>query len=256
MSSEIKVSSVKAKDGTAGISIADSTGNVSLSGSLSAGTIGSNVTIADGANPHGWEHIKTIAFTADTSTDWTSNSGANKMDNVISNKYSAYKLIIQWGGGDGTMSDVYFRFIDASGNVEDGSNYNYGYQHVTEAGNEAAVFNGQDSSYAQIGNDIVSGAKGWNGEITFWNLFSGQSNFPQVDGHQLTYNSRDYTYYPQAWYKCTSYDYNDYYQGGIGSFNYNSNTYVRGFVIYFNAYNDVQKDSWWSCYGLKLPTAD
>ena len=44
MSSEIKVSSVKAKDGTAGISIADSTGNVSLSGSLSAGTIGGNVT--------------------------------------------------------------------------------------------------------------------------------------------------------------------------------------------------------------------
>ena len=43
MSSEIKVSSVKAKDGTAGISIADSTGNVSLSGSLSAGTIGSGV---------------------------------------------------------------------------------------------------------------------------------------------------------------------------------------------------------------------
>ena len=43
MSSEIKVSSVKAKDGTAGISIADSTGNVSLSGSLSAGTLGSSV---------------------------------------------------------------------------------------------------------------------------------------------------------------------------------------------------------------------
>ena len=43
MSSEIKVSSVNAKDGTAGISIADSTGNVSLSGSLSAGTLGSSV---------------------------------------------------------------------------------------------------------------------------------------------------------------------------------------------------------------------
>ena len=36
MSSEINVSSEKAKDGTAGISIADSNGNVSLSGSLSA----------------------------------------------------------------------------------------------------------------------------------------------------------------------------------------------------------------------------
>ena len=45
MSSEIKVSNVKAKDGTAGISIADSTGNVSLSGTLSAGTIGSSVVV-------------------------------------------------------------------------------------------------------------------------------------------------------------------------------------------------------------------
>lgn len=36
MPSQIQVSDVKAKDGTAGISIADSTGNVSLSGSLSA----------------------------------------------------------------------------------------------------------------------------------------------------------------------------------------------------------------------------
>ena len=45
MSSEIKVSSVKAKDGTAGISIADSTGNVSLSGTLSAGTLGSSVVV-------------------------------------------------------------------------------------------------------------------------------------------------------------------------------------------------------------------
>tara|TARA_R100000664_G_C2758846_1_gene148076 strand:+ start:3684 stop:4298 length:615 start_codon:yes stop_codon:yes gene_type:complete len=48
MSSEIKVSSLKAKDGTAGISIADSTGNVSLSGSLSAGILGSSVVFPAG----------------------------------------------------------------------------------------------------------------------------------------------------------------------------------------------------------------
>ena len=50
MSSEIKVSSVKAKDGTAGISIADSTGAITASGgitnagTITAGTIGSAVT--------------------------------------------------------------------------------------------------------------------------------------------------------------------------------------------------------------------
>ena len=43
MPSDLQISNLRAKDGTAGISIADSTGNVSLSGSLSAGTLGSAV---------------------------------------------------------------------------------------------------------------------------------------------------------------------------------------------------------------------
>ena len=51
MSSEIKVSSVKAKDGTAGISIADSTGAITAlggianAGTISAGTINNSVVI-------------------------------------------------------------------------------------------------------------------------------------------------------------------------------------------------------------------
>ena len=44
MSSEIKVSSVKAKDGTAGISIADSTGRVTFSDNNPVITLGSNTT--------------------------------------------------------------------------------------------------------------------------------------------------------------------------------------------------------------------
>lgn len=44
MPSDLQVTNLKALDGTAGISIADNTGNVSLSGTLSAGTIGSSVT--------------------------------------------------------------------------------------------------------------------------------------------------------------------------------------------------------------------
>jgi hypothetical protein len=50
MASEIKVSSVKAKDGTAGISIADSTGAITANGgianagTITAGTLGDNVT--------------------------------------------------------------------------------------------------------------------------------------------------------------------------------------------------------------------
>ena len=44
MSSEIKVSNVKAKDGTAGISIADSTGRVTFTETNPTITLGSNTT--------------------------------------------------------------------------------------------------------------------------------------------------------------------------------------------------------------------
>jgi hypothetical protein len=61
MSSEIKVTSVKAKDGTSGISIADSSGNVSLSGTLSAGTLGASVV----------DNINIIGFSGQLSSDLT-----------------------------------------------------------------------------------------------------------------------------------------------------------------------------------------
>jgi len=48
MSSEIKVSSVKAKDGTAGISIADSTGRVSFTETNPSITLGANATFPAG----------------------------------------------------------------------------------------------------------------------------------------------------------------------------------------------------------------
>ena len=47
MPSDLQVSNIKANDGTAGISIADSSGNVSLSGTLSAGTLGASVVATD-----------------------------------------------------------------------------------------------------------------------------------------------------------------------------------------------------------------
>jgi hypothetical protein len=49
MSSEIKVSSVKAKDGTAGISIADSTGRVTFTETNPTLTLGSNTTFPTGS---------------------------------------------------------------------------------------------------------------------------------------------------------------------------------------------------------------
>ena len=70
MSSEIKVSSVKAKDGTAGISIADSTGRVTLTETNPSITLGSNTTFPAGHT------IQTVVYTETTNfTQLMSGSG-------------------------------------------------------------------------------------------------------------------------------------------------------------------------------------
>jgi hypothetical protein len=81
MSSELKLTNIKAKDGTAGISIADSTGNVSLSGSLSAGTIGGNVVFPAGSVV-GVGHSGTVT----TKTNFASTAKA--LNNFISFNYT------------------------------------------------------------------------------------------------------------------------------------------------------------------------
>ena len=95
MSSEIKVSSVKAKDGTAGISIADSTGNVSLSGSLSAGTIGANVSINADALPN--KHNKSISRVTGSGFNST---GMDPVDTTwtITNVGNSDEVVTESGG--------------------------------------------------------------------------------------------------------------------------------------------------------------
>jgi len=250
MSSEIKVSSVKAKDGTAGISIADSTGNISLSGSLSAGTIGSNVIIADGASPHGWEHIKTISYNASTASGTTT-----QMANVVSSKYSAYKLIVQWGSV-AVGADLFFRFLDSSGNQLSASNkYEYGASRISEGGSASNHFNGPGSD-AQVGEDIINGTRGWNGEFLIYNCFKDSSSFPQIDGYQLN-DSGNLPASPHAIFRYTGHDSGTYDLLVHGFLWYDVDpTYVSGFQLEFASSTNVQAGSWWSCYGLKLPTAD
>ena len=73
MSSEIKVSSVKAKDGTAGISIADSSGAITANGgianagTITAGTIGTGVTINAGSNVSGIGQLVGVSYAGNTS---------------------------------------------------------------------------------------------------------------------------------------------------------------------------------------------
>ena len=229
-------------------------GGIANAGTITAGTIGSNVTITDGANPHGWEHIKTIAYSADTATSSTGTS-ATKMSNVVSSAYTAYKLIIQWGS-DTANKDLYSRLLNTSDAVVSASTYFYEYQRTYTNGTEGSQFYGAGDSYAAIGSGVSQGSAGWNGEMILYNCYSAQGNFPQVDGHQLTHNGRESPYHPMAVYRQCGYDQGDHYQMGVGGIQYNANIYVTGFCLYFQNDSSVEKDSFWSCYGLKLPTAD
>ena len=101
MSSEIKVSSVKAKDGTAGISIADSTGNVSLSGSLSAGTLDSSVVFPSGHVIQTEQYFtgETFTQTIDEAVSTSGNyavvtDGTNEFKKSITSKKTNSKFLI------------------------------------------------------------------------------------------------------------------------------------------------------------------
>ena len=69
MSSEIKVSSVKAKDGTAGISIADSTGRVTVTEKNPSITLGTNSIIQIIKNVNGTASNQDIQLGGTTSDD-------------------------------------------------------------------------------------------------------------------------------------------------------------------------------------------
>ena len=227
---------------------------IANSGTIDAGTIGSGVTITDGANPHGWEHIKTISYSADTATS-SSGTTATKMSGVVSSKYSAYKLIIQWGS-DTANKNMYFKFLDTSDAVVSATTYFFQYQRTYTNGTEGSQFFGAGDGYANIGSGVSQGSAGWNGEMILYNCYSAQGNFPQIDGHQLTYNGRTSAYHPMAVFRQCGYDQGDHYQMGVGGIQYNADIYVTGFCLYFESDSSVEKDSFWSCYGLKLPTAD
>ena len=66
--------------------------------SIASGAIGSNVTIADGASPHGWQHIGTKHYNTDTSPTDTSyfplvNEAGSTL--TVSSEFSAYKIYFQ-----------------------------------------------------------------------------------------------------------------------------------------------------------------
>jgi len=99
MSSEIKVSSVKAKDGTAGLSIADSTGRVTLTETNPSLTLGTNTTFPAGHIVQVVTDSKShsgigVSVSGDGNT-LTNSSGYQLFNTAFTPKYSTSKIIIQ-----------------------------------------------------------------------------------------------------------------------------------------------------------------
>lgn len=229
--------------------ITESSGNITYASGTFNGTIGASATITDGANPHGWEHIKTISYNTDT-------SGAVLMSNVVSSKYSAYKLYIQFGTTSSSGPELHWRFLDSSGNQLNATNkYEFAMHTIAEDDTHGVTIAGS-SDTAFIGRDIYHGTRGWNGEILLTGCYASSSDFPQIDGYQLN-NSGNLPASPHGKFSYAGHDVGSYDNMVDGFFWYDIDpTYVTGWRLIFGSSAPIQAGSWWSCYGLKLPTAD
>ena len=153
MSSEIKVSSVKAKDGTAGISIADSTGRVSFTETNPSLTLGSNTTFPSGhiikapvteflgdsvsrTNDSGTSDVLSASITVDSTSDkiliiahvdvqlWGANSTQNPSGNIILRDHT--------GSADLVKSNLSFTSLPANTNSIQFAPFSY--THIASPG--------------------------------------------------------------------------------------------------------------------------
>ena len=168
MSSEIKVSSLKAKDGTAGISIADSTGNVSLSGTLSAGTLGSSVAVQAGS-PIG------VQLTSSASSSNTQYVDFNS--SLITDSFKTYRICVNLVIPE---TDQTQPIIQVS--IDNGSNFlsnimsRRTFQKMST--NSSYGQEQQTQPYIQIGTDLGDDAnQGWGGYVDLFGLRNSASHF-------------------------------------------------------------------------------
>ena len=193
MSSEIKVSSVKAKDGTAGISIANSTGNVSLSGTLSAGTLGANVAFNDAHKDIRKEDYILLGFA--TNTDYNSMSDIASTSSSLwgetykgsgithpyhptgTAEYGRFKvskagIYLVWFSmhNNGSTNDYQTIYLVRNGDYLDGSHSS---DTAGNKGGRAYMESGSEFSYPDSGTKIIAIPLNAN---DYLNLF-GEGNF-------------------------------------------------------------------------------
>tara|TARA_E500000305_G_scaffold20293_1_gene15385 strand:+ start:3136 stop:3951 length:816 start_codon:yes stop_codon:yes gene_type:complete len=266
MSSEIKVSSVKAKDGTAGISIADTTGRVTFTDNNPVINLGSNAT---GIVNSPWDHIGSFSSTSDIT------NGNIKFQNVFDRYHTMYRLIIPYFGVNDNSNNIYLSYDVSTGsktisaptwsttNVRTGSNYR--------------------------GMSVIEGGDGGVFEIAVQYAIHDQTEFPIILNTMSANHANDgYRGYIDFWMpqRADIWDYGtnasvtsdrgSYYSGGysfslygheptatygteacrIAGYTYYSadeaNDAVTGFVIYNESRDTIKAETTMHLLGLKL----
>ena len=255
MSSQLKVNSIRDTSNNEALSI--SSGNVSFNNTISAGTLGLNVS-----HTVGWQHIKSFHHTS-------SSSATNNIlfDNVFSSDYTAYLLHIGWLNSSlAHPIDLHFRYRSGGASGVDHADTNYKgvnaeYSHATgssdtfkntihnTAVNKATLV---DSAYSN--NNTSYGVMGF---IHIYNANSptvlgtstdrGTVYLPHLRGTLLHYHSQ-FADAPEQW------GYTENYWNFTAS--HNSSDYT-GFKLFMTKYNDhdeaanVKEDSYMTLFGLK-----
>ena len=234
-----------------------STNKIDLSnvGDIASGTIGSGVTIADGASPHGWQHIGTKHYNTDTSPTDTSyfplvNEAGSTL--TVSSEFVAYRILFQLSNTAGDKN-LNFRFMTGASSYESSSNYTYYYDVKTQGGGTGhySQSSSDNKLFIAENNYQYAGGRGNQGEIIIFNVYASASDVPTIDGNQYS-TSRNNGYIPHGWLHHVGHDNGNADRYLFGGFKFNVNRYFTGFAFYFESDASMYQGSWTSIYGLKL----
>tara|TARA_S200002703_G_scaffold126573_2_gene113101 strand:- start:460 stop:1272 length:813 start_codon:yes stop_codon:yes gene_type:complete len=265
MSSEIKVSSVKAKDGTAGISIADSTGRVTFTDNNPVINLGSNAT---GIVNSPWDHIGSFSSTSDIT------NGNIKFQNVFDRYHTMYRLIIPYFGVNDNSNNIYLSYDVSTGsktisaptwsttNVLTSALYR-GFAVVE--GNDAGTFENainatwwdytESHIYLNVANYDSVPNRGIRGYVDFWmpqraDIWDSATNASVTSDRGSKYS---------AGYSWVMYGYESGYGTEVNRTsgytyyqNLLANDAITGFVIYNESQGTISAETTMHLLGLKL----
>ncbi|BAQ85979.1 hypothetical protein [uncultured Mediterranean phage uvMED] len=253
MSSELKLTNIKAKDGTSGISIADSSGAITASGgianagTISAGTFNGTIGLT-ATHTVGWQHIQDFHHTS-------SSSAANfvQFQNVFSNDYMMFCIHVGHINFAETETDFHFRLMNSSGAI--GGPLYYGTSHITEhdtTTDQNASYIGETRGWFMNNMKGNVADKGAHGHIWIYNVTS-----PTILGTS-TDRGTNYRPYVKAELVSFNHGYNSFglttsdfrYDGNQDSSHY-TGIYLFGRKGDATADSNLQPDSHLSLWGLK-----